>query len=347
MMSLSTFLLALYTLTYCVMVGSVRIQQTFTIAMTDMVVNSEWMYEDCYHGTLSDIDFHIEYAYGKRTVCKHNANLVIPVEYTGGVEALIDYGERASDVYSPCIMDQSCLQLNMTEWKLLALEQFRACEHCEKEDGGDDCINWITETNQTAVKRIIQSMFVVAKFSCSVETANRSVIAVPVVKGSGGQSSIRLSSEGFRCSSTAVPYIEHITEQANDTRMRVKRNNSILVDKIRNSLADAGYGEVRIDDNDWSIQGNYYWGGNKTRANPHSLLIYYNCTNLPATGQTHHRAKRMIRTADVYSTEETPLHSTLVIAASVLAVCIFGATLATLGVVIRDTNSNKGQPLPT
>lgn len=256
------------------------IQNEFTLAMTDMVVNTGWIYEDCFNGELSDIQFDIEYTFGTKTSCRHKADLVVPVEWNSGIEALATYGETANHQYSGCILNRTCDNINMSDWRQLALEQYRACEHCDSEDVDDEsCKHWTTEVDGANVTTIIKSMFIVAKFTCKIDTVHKDALVVPVVHGDRVHMS-NLGENGFRCPSSRHVHITHITEQASNTRRKVRNNNSQLVQKIQTWLETEHSGLVSFREQDWSIFGNYFWGLNETkRTSPSELIIQYECTN--------------------------------------------------------------------
>ncbi|XP_067949017.1 uncharacterized protein [Watersipora subatra] len=252
----------------------------FSLAAVDMVVNADVLYQDCYVGNISHVTFHNKYAYGKFTTCKHNSDPIIPVEWTDSVEALLSYGEEASELYSPCIASHSCSQLDLRDWKEIALEQFVAGEYCEREESGDDseCLGWKTEANHTLVRQIIESMYLVIEYECSLDTRRMKLLIASVISNSRQNcSTVRIAANQWRCPASVSPYILHITEQAAAVRIKTLPTNRQLVKKIQQAVDEGGTGETRIciADDLWSIRGGYH---SLLRTYPNSLQVYYDCS---------------------------------------------------------------------
>lgn len=258
--------------------GGPGIQQNFTLAMTDMIVDTEWIYDDCREGVLSDISFNSEYAYALETSCRHNTDPMIPVEWTSGVKALEMYGVKARNEYAMCILNRTCENINMTDWRQLASEQYKACEYCISVDADGECTTWKTEAKPSSIQAIINTMFIVTKFTCTIDTATKNALIVPVVHSSQGNTSvINVIRDNFNCSNHNRIQITHATEQANNFRVKVRRDNLQLVERVQSSLTNSGTIAINISDQDWSIQGTNFWIASERRQNPSCIIITYNC----------------------------------------------------------------------
>ncbi|KAF6017610.1 hypothetical protein EB796_024091 [Bugula neritina] len=310
-----------------------------SMAFTDMIVKLDWIYQDCRKGKLSNVTFTAKYSHGHNTFCMHTHNPLIPVEWTASVEALITFADTAKENYGHCIENRKCVgEIDLSNWKQLAREQYTACKYCNDSSETNTCSNYATLTQRDDVMDIVESMYLVTNYVCTVPQDGAVHVLHAQVDNDVKQnySIIKIPQKSVRCKVGELSYVLGVTEQAGNYRIRIKEsNNSDLIEKVQQALRQ-NLETLKIKSSTWTVQGGYPL----KEKNPHSILIYYECiTSLPGTAD-------YITWAPTYSSAEVGKEravnkSALTVIASAVVVCILAATIFALSLTIRNMKKHN------
>lgn len=331
---------------------------TFTRVMTNMTLDTFKIYQDCYHGKIDNVSIYTQYAFERGTFCLLSVNPFIPVEFTRSVEKLTTYGDRVTDRYGACIANRNCSEeiIDMTEWKSLAKQEYKACKYCDSEDpqsqssaSSSACETYVSESLPENVEHILNSMFLYVQFQCTIEPhldEEHQVIEAPVFSYSRS-STIKLSRSNTECQPNQAIAVDYVVEQASDLRYQVKETNQQLTERIHdflNTLKPArSYLSIRNEE--FAINGGYYWGSDEgRRVQPICLFIHYRCHTLPpiilpTTSKESYRAAARTGKLNVKIEKE----ATMVVVAGVIVSVIF--ILVVVAVTLTIRTMRKGKPM--
>lgn len=306
-----------------------------------MIVNATALHQDCPAGQLSELEFDIKYGYSGSTRCMHSGNSFFPTEYTETVERLITYNTRANETYGQCILNMNCSgEVNLTEWRQLAINQYKACSYCDQEnvtaDDPCDSTTMVVERSEPdLLLEILNSIFLVVSYRCDIQIENSTRYALATIKPPQVYKRPYSMEVELECDDPLQqPQVVELVEQVEGYRRQTKSNKAKLIRHINQNISAEhtnGNRTVRLGDADiFSIAG-----GLQGKLYPTKMDIYYQCKNISKKNQMTPASERQ--------TGELERGMTILVAScSAAAILVLGILAMTITVLYRHHKRSRG-----
>lgn len=254
--------------------------------MPDMIVNTKSVYQDCPGGELSQLDFQIEYGFADTAHCMHSDDIFTPIEFTEAVERLITFSAYANETYGECIITQTCaIAIDLSEWKQLAIEQFKACKYCDPDDvdasqsGQCNFITVVERSQPQELLNILESIYLVMSYQCDVEVGDKIKYSMATIE-TQNTDMYKMAVE-FACESPIQrPLITGLVEQVEGNRYQTETSKLTLmsyVNQCSNIDVLAGKRMIKLRPEQFSTVGGYFWHQGEDKLYPTEMDIYYKC----------------------------------------------------------------------